>query len=193
MRKGRKQEMYKELYELVLEEHRKVFEAQPRKDLDALMKAVAEAGRIFVFGAGREGIAARSFAMRIMHLGKDTFWLLDDTTPGMREGDLFIAVNGSGKIGYIDYFLDQARKTGAKIAVITGAPTERTPSEADVNVFVPAAVYKGTDPRVVPSAQPMGNLYEQHLFLLFDILVMMLEKKMKLTHEQMESRHRNVE
>lgn len=193
MRKGRKQEMYKELYELVLEEHRKVFEAQPRKDLDVLMKAVAEAGRIFVFGAGREGIAARSFAMRIMHLGKDTFWLLDDTTPGMREGDLFIAVNGSGKIGYIDYFLDQARKTGAKIAVITGAPTERTPSEADVNVFVPAAVYKGTDPRVVPSAQPMGNLYEQHLFLLFDILVMMLEKKMKLTHEQMESRHRNVE
>lgn len=185
--------MYKELYELVLEEHRKVFEAQPRKDLDALMKAVAEAGRIFVFGAGREGIAARSFAMRIMHLGKDTFWLLDDTTPGMREGDLFIAVNGSGKIGYIDYFLDQARKTGAKIAVITGAPTERTPSEADVNVFVPAAVYKGTDPRVVPSAQPMGNLYEQHLFLLFDILVIMLEKKMKLTHEQMESRHRNVE
>lgn len=193
MRKERRRKMYKELYELVLEEHRKVFEAQPTEDLEALMKAVAEADRIFVFGAGREGIAARSFAMRIMHLGKETFWLLDDTTPGMGKGDLFIAVNGSGRIGYIDYFLDQARKTGAKIAVITGAPTERTPSEADVNVFVPAAVYKGTDPRVVPSAQPMGNLYEQHLFLLFDILVMMLEKKMKLTHEQMESRHRNVE
>lgn len=185
--------MYKALYELVLEEHRKVFEAQPLEDLEKLMDAIMDAKRVFVFGAGREGIAARSFAMRIMHLGKETFWLLDDTTPGMREGDLFIGVNGSGKIGYIDYFLDQAQKTGAKIAVITGAPTERTPSEADVNVFVPAAVYKGTDPRVIPSEQPMGNLYEQHLFLLFDILVMMLEKKMELTHEQMETRHRNIE
>ena len=185
--------MYKELYELVLNEHRQVFEAQPQEDLDALMKAIKEAERVFVFGAGREGIAAQSFAMRIMHLGKETFWLLDDTSPGMKEGDLFMAVNGSGKIGYIDYFLDQAKKTGAKIAVITGAPKERTPSEADVNVFVPAAVYKGTDPRVVPSRQPMGNLYEQHLFLLFDILVMIMERDMKLTHEQMESRHRNVE
>lgn len=185
--------MYKELYEIVLQEHRQVFEAQSVEDLEKLMDAIIEAKRVFVFGAGREGIAARSFAMRIMHLGKDTFWLLDDTTPGMREGDLFIAVNGSGKIGFIDYFLDQAQKTGAKIAVITGSPMERTPSEADVNMFIPAAVYKGTDSRVVPSIQPMGNLYEQHLFLLFDIIVMMLEKKMLLSHEEMEARHRNVE
>lgn len=185
--------MYKEYYELVLEEHRKEFEAQPLKDLDMLREAVREADRVFVYGAGREGIAARSFAMRIMHVGKETYWLLDDATPGMKAGDLFVAVNGSGKIGYMDYFLDQAGKTGARTAVITGAPAERTPSEADVCVFVPAAVYKGTDPRVVSSAQPMGNLFEQHLFLLFDILVMMLEKEMHLTHEQMEARHRNVE
>lgn len=185
--------MYKELYEIILKEHRQVFEAQPVEDIEKLIDAVMIAKRVFVFGAGREGIAARSFAMRIMHLGKDTFWLLDDTTPGMKEGDLFIAVNGSGKIGFIDYFIDQAQKTGAKIAVFTGSPMERTPVEADVNVFVPAAVYKGTDTRVVPSVQPMGNLYEQHLFLLFDIIVMMLEKKMNLSHDEMESRHRNVE
>lgn len=185
--------MYKDLYELVLEEHRKVFEAQSVEDLEKLMDAVEKAERVFVFGAGREGIAARGFAMRIMHLGKEVHWLLDDTTPGMKAGDLLIMVNGSGRIGFIDYFLDQARGTGASIAVVTGSPQERTPSEADIRVFVPAAVYKGTDSRVVPSSQPMGNLYEQHLFLLFDILIMMLEKKMELSHEQMESRHRNIE
>ena len=76
--------MYKELYELVLKEHRRVFEEQPEEDLEALMDAVMSAERVFVFGAGREGIAARSFAMRIMHLGKETFWLLDYTTPGMK-------------------------------------------------------------------------------------------------------------
>ena len=98
--------MYKELYEVVLEEHRKVFEAQSVEDIEILMDAIIEAKRVFVFGAGREGIAARSFAMRIMHLGKETYWLLDDTTPGMKEGDLYISINGSGKIGFIDYLTD---------------------------------------------------------------------------------------
>ena len=185
--------MYKELYEEVLLEHRKVFEAQKEEDFDALIDAIEKAEKIFVYGAGREGIAARSFAMRLMHLGKETHWLMDDTTPGMHEHDLFIGVDGSGKIGYIDYFLEMGMKTGAKTAVITGSPLERIPQAADICLFVPAAVYKGTDPRVVPTKQPMGNLFEQHLFLLFDILIMMMEERFGISHEEMESRHRNIE
>ena len=111
----------------------------------------------------------------------------------IRAERLFIMVNGSGEIGHIAYTQDQAEKTGAKTAVITGSPQGRCPAKADFTLFVPAAVYKGTDPRVVPSIQPMGNLFEQHLFLLFDIIVMLLEKKTGLTHEEMESRHRNIE
>ena len=73
----------------------------------------------------------------------------------MKEGDLFIAINGSGKIGHIDYLLDQAGQTGARRLVVTGAPGERTPREAERVLFLPACVYKGTDPRVVKSIQPM--------------------------------------
>lgn len=186
-------EQYQEYVNMVLAEHKAVFEAQDREELSEFLQAIMQAGRVFVTGAGREGIAARSFAMRIMHLGKETFWLWDDTTPGMKEGDLFLAVDGSGKIGHIDYLVDQAFHTGAKVGVITGAPKERIPQAADYVLFVPAAVYKGTDARVVPSAQPMGNLFEQHLFLLFDIMVMLLREKMGLSYAQMESRHRNIE
>ena len=57
----------------------------------------------------------------------------------------------------------------------------------------PAAVYTGTDPRTVPSEQPMGNLFEQHLFLLFDIIIIMLAERLGQTPETMESRHRNIE
>lgn len=184
---------YAKLWQTVLEEHRRVFEAQDEAQLEKSLGAIRDAGRIFVTGAGREGIAARSFAMRLMHLGKEVHWLWDDTTPGMKEGDLFIAVNGSGKIGHIDYLLDRAGQTGAGRLVVTGAPGERTPQEAEHVLFLPACVYKGTDPRVVPSVQPMGNLFEQHLFLLFDIMVMLLEEQMGLTAEQMEARHRNIE
>ncbi len=184
---------YQELYQTVLAEHQRVFEAQDEAGLKAALDAIQAAGRIFVVGAGREGIAARSFAMRLMHLGKEVHWLWDDTTPGLQQGDLFIVVNGSGKIGHIDYLLDQAKLTGAQRLVITGSPGERTPREAEYVLFLPACVYKGTDARVVPSVQPMGNLFEQHLFLLFDIMVIMLGQSMGLTAAQMESRHRNIE
>ena len=111
----------------------------------------------------------------------------------MKPGDLFIAINGSGSIGHIDYLLDQSGRTGARRLVITGAPKERTPSEAEACLFVPAMVYKGKDPRTIPSTQPMGNLFEQHLFLLFDLLAMMLMDRLRETHETMEARHRNIE
>ncbi len=184
---------YETLYRTILLEHEKVFAAQDIKELDAAMEEIASANRIFVTGAGREGIAARSFSMRLMHLGKEVHWFWDDTTPGMKSGDLFIAINGSGCIGHIDYLLDQSGRTGARRLVITGAPNERTPLEAETCLFVPAMVYKGKDSRTIPSTQPMGNLFEQHLFLLFDLLAMMLTDRLRETYETMEARHRNIE
>jgi hypothetical protein len=184
---------YEALYRTMLLEHEKVFAAQDTEALETAMQEIASAARVFVTGAGREGIAARGFAMRLVHLGKEVHWLWDDTTPGMKSGDLFLAVNGSGCIGHIDYLLDRAKETGARRLIITGSPEERTPSEADACLFVPAMVYKGKDPRTVASAQPMGNLFEQHLFLLFDILAMLLTERLHETHETMEARHRNIE
>ncbi len=184
---------YKEYYNLLLEEHRKVFESQSGSDLEHMMDAIARANKIFVVGAGREGIAARSFAMRLMHLGKQVHWAWDDTTPGAHEGDLFLAVNGSGKIPHIDNMVDSVRETGADIAIVTGAPNERIPKLSNVCLFVPAPAYKADDPRAVESMQPMGNLFEQHLYLMFDILVMMLEERMGLVHSELEYNHRNFE
>ena len=187
------QKRYNELYNIVLEEHRKVFEAQDIEQLGQFMDAIVAAKRLFVMGVGREGIAARAFAMRLMHLGKEVHWIWDDTTPGMAAGDLFIAVNGSGKIGHIHYVIEQAKATGATIAVVTGTPREKSPALADHVLFVPAYVFNGTDERCVPSVQPMGALFEQHCFLLYDIIIIMLEERLQLDHAKMEARHRNVE
>ena len=46
--------MYQQLYEMVLKEHRKVFEAQPVEDLEALMEAVKGAdGSLYLGQAGK--------------------------------------------------------------------------------------------------------------------------------------------
>lgn len=186
-------ERYNTIYSDVLNEHKKVFEKQDLDELILFMEEIKKAKRIFVMGVGREGIASRGFAMRLMHLGKESHWIWDDTTPGMGEGDLFIAINGSGKIGHIHYVVEEAKKTGAKICVVTGSPKEKTPAIADIVLFVPAAVYNGTDNRVVESKQPMGNLFEQHLFLLFDIIVILLSEETNISYNEMSKRHRNIE
>jgi 6-phospho-3-hexuloisomerase len=96
----------------------------------AFMEAIARARRVFLIGAGREGLATRAFAMRLMHLGLEAHWFWDDTTPAMGPGDLLIATSGSGEIGHVDYVVDQAIARGAKTAVITGDPAGRTAGKA---------------------------------------------------------------
>ena len=185
-------QLYNSLYQTILEEHRQVFEQQDLSHLESFIDLINNHARIFVIGVGREGIAARSFAMRLMHLGKEVHWIWDDTTPGMNDKDLFIAVNGSCDIGHINFVLEQGKKAGTKIAVVTGSPSGKAAKIADFCLFVPAAVYNGKDP-VVESIQPMGNLFEQHLFMLFDMTVMIMEKLLGISHDEMAARHRNIE
>ena len=145
----------------------------------------------------------RSFAMRLAHLGKPAFWLMDDTTVGMHEGDLFIITDGRGDVGIHRRIVKQAAKTGAKIAMITCLPEGNLAKNyADHILFVHASVYMAEtadDPDapkqhdVVPTEQPMGNQYEQHLYLLLDIITILLKDEMGLTYEDMEKNHRNIE
>jgi 6-phospho-3-hexuloisomerase len=158
----------------------------------AFMDAIVRARRIFCIGAGREGLSTRAFAMRLMHLGKEVHWVWDDTTPAIGPGDLLIATSGSGEIGHIDYMLDQAKAAGADTAVVTGDPAGRTARKAATALWIPAAVYKGKA-EVLPSRQPMGNLFEQALLILLDQVVMALAERLGVTRDAMATRHRNVE
>ena len=53
--------------------------------------------RIFIAGAGRSGLVARFFAMRLMHAGYEVFVVGEIVTPSIRDGDLFLVLSGSGE------------------------------------------------------------------------------------------------
>lgn len=185
---------YTIMYETILEEHRKVYEKLDQKGLRRFIDTVKAHERIFLIGVGREGMATRAFAMRLMHMGKEIHWIWDDTTPGIQKGDLVIATLGDGQIGHINYVCERAKAAGGFIYAVTGSPSGHTASEvADAVFFLPAAVYRGTD-EVIPSFQPMGNLFEQCLLIVFDMIVMtIVEETPGLSFEKMSGRHRNVE
>jgi 6-phospho-3-hexuloisomerase len=170
----------------------RVAERLDPKQVEAFIAAIARAKRLFLIGAGREGLSTRAFTMRLMHLGKETHWIWDDTTPGIGAGDLLIATSGSGAIGHIDYVFDQAVAAGADTAVVTGDPAGITAKKAKTVLFVPGPAYKGSA-EVVSSTQPMGNLFEQALLILFDQVVIALADRLGVSKDAMSARHRNVE
>lgn len=184
----------KELYKKILSEHQAVFERLDENAVREFIEEIKKSPRIFLIGVGREGLATRALAMRLMHMGKEVHWIWDDTTPAINQGDLLIATLGDGQIGHINYVCEQAKAAGARLYVVTGSPSGHTAKElADKVLFLPASVYRGADP-VAPSEQPMGNLFEQCLFILFDMVVMMIvDESENLSFEKMSARHRNVE
>jgi 6-phospho-3-hexuloisomerase len=194
---------YEKITKAIVEEHRRVFENLDMEQLRSFVEAIVKANRIFVMGGGREGISCRGFAMRLAHLGKAAHWLWDDTTVAMGPGDLFIVSEGNGDIGMFRYVLDRAKHTGVRIAIITGMPEgESVVKYADVVLFVHSTVYMGESghlpeaPKqrdVTPTEQPMGNQYEQHLYMLLDVVAILTMQEMGQTYAEMEARHRNIE
>lgn len=192
---------YKTMYQAALDEHRQVFEKLDMGELKAFVDALVAAKRIFVMGGGREGISLRGFAMRMAHLGKPTHWVWDDTTVAMGSGDLFVVSEGNGDVGMFRYVLGQAKKTGAAIAMLTGMPQAYSAKEyADLVLFVHSTVYMATSAAdaggqqdVVPTVQPMGNQYEQHLYMLLDIIAVLVKDALGQSYDDMEARHRNIE
>lgn len=184
--------MYDQEIKKIVEELEQVFHRIDPKQVNELAGEIMDAKRVVLIGVGREGLSTRAFTMRLMHLGIDAHWVWDDTTPSLGKGDLLIATSGCGEIGHIHYVVETAKKRGAKVAVLTGDPKKKTALMADLLLFLPAAVYLGTAD-VVPSFQPMGNLFEQSLLIFLDLLVIDLRNRMGISYEVMESRHRNLE
>lgn len=175
-----------------MKELKAVFERMNDENVRELLEEIKNTPRIFLLAAGREGLATKAFAMRLMHLGKEAFWIWDDTTPSIGKGDLMICACGSANVGHENYVAEMAKKNGAKLALITPSNEGFLLSIADITVNVPAAAYKAVGD-FVESSQLMGNLFEQALFIFYDILVMMLREELDMEPEEMVARHRNVE
>jgi 6-phospho-3-hexuloisomerase len=161
--------------------------------LTAALDAIDATSRIFVLGIGREGLASKAFAMRLTHYGKDVHWGWDDTTPNVSANDLFILASGPGNIPHLHYIAEQVKKTGATLLVLTAYPDTPTPRLADIVLRIPAHTYGAEDVDVAPSVQPMGTLFEQSLFVFYDLLYGLLVRRAGVDFADLAARHRNFE
>lgn len=66
---------------------------------------------VFVIGAGRSGLAAKAFAMRLMHLGISSYVVGETISPAIYDDDCIIAISGSGEPTLL-YLQQESQKIG---------------------------------------------------------------------------------
>lgn len=187
---------FQELSAIALHELSEVFARMKIDDVREMLEEMKKANRIFLLGAGREGLSTREFAMRLMHTGMEVYWVWDDTTPSMHEGDLMICACGSADVSHENTLCDNAKRTGARLMLITPSVKGHILEIADSVIRIPAAAFKAvynSDEEYVPTVQIMGNQFEQALLVFYDVVIMLFCEEMKISKEEMEARHRNIE
>ena len=153
-------------------------------DFVDLAQLLSRARRTYVTGAGRSGLVARSFGMRLMHAGMPAFVPGETITPASGEGDLLVAISCTGETGYTAYLADRARRFGATVAVLTAEPQSSLAGEVDKVVYIPAE-----DPDIVVRAA----VFEHAASLCLDAVFNVLAERLKLDSDEFRRRHANLE
>ena len=162
--------------------------------VDLICKDILTARNIVVCGAGRMGLVAKGFAMRLGHLGKKSYTLGDATLPHIGKRDLLLVCSGSGETQTIYDIALIAKENKAKLAMVTtyiDHNKSRMAKIADTVVIInaPTKIKKKSK----SSIQPMTTLNEQCVQVFFDALVLLLMRKLNKTENDLWEKHTNLE
>lgn len=157
-----------------------------KENINKLINEIINTKRIFLMGAGRSGLEARAFAMRLMHLGFDVHIIGDVTTPVPTKEDLVIIISGSGKTQSIVDLGTDIKGKGPKMAIIT--TNKDYYLILDMAIIIPVII-EDIDKDLRECFLPMGTLFEvvSHIFL--DAIISELKYRTGTTEAKMKDRH----
>lgn len=170
------------------------------KQVEGFLETIISAKRVFVVGAGRSGLVAKSFAMRLMHLGIDVYVVGETITPALTNGDVLISVSGSGETDLIVEAAKISKKVGAKLVAITSYPKSSLARLADLTVVLPGRTKIRTSKFMRrelggehASLTPLGTLFEITALTFLDSVIASLMVKLGKKEEELRARHATIE
>jgi 6-phospho 3-hexuloisomerase len=201
--KGEPYDRIKRTMESIAKRVRKEADSLSRTEVNSFVTEIImtheQGHRIFLLGEGRSGLVARSFAMRLMHLGFDVYVFGEVVTPAVKENDLVIAVSGTGETGPVNETARIAKRHGARIAVVTSnagsalgklaeqVVTIRGRTEADDVSFLERQVTG-----VSISLTPLGTLFEINVMVFLDSVIAGLIVALEKKEEELAERHSDL-
>lgn len=158
--------------------------------LNQAEKLIQKDQRIFVLGAGRSGLMAKGFAMRLMHIGYTVYVIGETITPSIQAGDVLLSVSGSGKTASILELTEKAHANGVKVVAVTSHADSPLGQLGDVTIVVPGATKAGDG---VKSIQLLSTLFDQSVHITLDILCLKLSRRDNVSNDSAAATHSNME
>jgi len=175
------------------------------KEVEQLIQLLLEAKdkKIFIVGIGRSGFVARAFALRLMNLGFNVYFLGETITPAAEKGDLLIAISGTGATKMVLTASAAAKDIGATVIAITSFPESQLGQMADHSVTIKGRTKTGW-PReedylarqIIGEREPLtplGSVFENNCMVFLDSLVVELMHRLGRTEEDLKRRHATIE
>lgn len=166
-----------------------ILEVISTEEVNHIENLFFQANRIFVYGAGRSGLVARAFAIRLVHLGFQTFVIGETIGAPVKKDDLVVVVSGSGQTIPAVMTGEIAKNIGAKVLVITGDKQAKITQYADQTVVLDASCQELQRQQLAP----LGTLFEVSTWIFLDALVAKLMEAKGETEENMRARHATLE
>jgi 6-phospho-3-hexuloisomerase len=165
------------------------------------------ARRIYVAGAGRSGLVSRAFAMRLMHIGFESYVIGETITPGFSEGDTIVAFSGSGETNSIFDICETAKELGGRVCLITATEDSRIARIADCKVLLGHQEHSATDipsqyevrqivgqyKSISTSFAPLGTLFETAALIFSDAIISALIESRHCNLDEVQGRLSNVQ
>ena len=174
---------------------------QLEKFIELLVEAYGAGKKVLVMGAGRSGLVGRAFAMRLKHLGFDVYVLGDTIVSPVKQGDVVIAISGSGRTGLIVTAAEAAKSVGAKVVAITTFTDSPLAKIADIVVEVPGRTkisrvedyFARQILGLHEPLAPLGTLFEDTTMVFLDAVVAELMHRLGKSEEDLRRGHANIE
>jgi len=168
---------------------------------------ILSAKSVYVAGAGRSGLIAKAFGLRLMHLGLTTYVVGETITPAFIPGDTLVMFSGSGETHSMVSICGTAHELGGKVCLVTASPDSRMSRMADcaVNLGDLTGYYAkdknsfeirqltGNYRSVTTAFAPLGTLFETLALVFSDALISALMEAKKAEIRDMKDRITNVE
>lgn len=176
----------------IINEMRDVLAEIKEDEFKQFIDAIKSSKNIFVTGQGRSGLVARTFAMRLTHIGFTCYVVGDTTTPNIDKGDMLIVCSSSGTTSITCHIAGLAKRLNAFIVVITAHPNSELSNYATLTIEIPAREI-GQVLQSRYSVQFRSTLFEQACLVYLDAVILTLVRLLNREDVEMQKRHANLE
>jgi len=159
--------------------------------------------KIFVVGMGRSGFVGRAFALRLMNLGFNVYFLGETITPAAGKDDLVIAISGTGMTKLVLSATSAAKEIGARIVAITSYEDSPLGQMADQLVTIKGRTKMGWPREEDYLARqilgereplsPLGSIFENNCMVFLDGLIVELMYRLRKNENDLKLRHATIE